>query len=612
MTVSLYVTIGKTVHKLDGLWSSITWSGDTKIAYRTLEFTLINTKTGKTRIIKPELGGLVRLKDGKKELFRGYLFKTDISTDGTQTFVAYDPNVYLTKSSDAITFKKKTATQIIQQLAEKFGIPVGELADTGVVLPRLILRDKSPYDMAITALTESTKKGAGKYLLGNSEGKVTLTKVTTEVLDTQLSTETNITSVSFSESIEDRKTQVKLTGGDESAVNIKAVEKSDDIAKYGIMQHYEHNSDVKKESELRTLAKALLKELNTSKQEFSVEVLGKSTYTAGKRIEVNEPMSSRKGNFYISTDSHSFNADGTYITSLTLSRKVELSVEEYVEPTEKTTSWVTPSGKYKAIAYETGWKATAYAYQLGGINGSTAGITASGTKVKAGRTIAVDPSVIPLGSVVAVYIPSAKQYSGIYLAEDTGGAIKGKRIDIAHDPKGVYDFGVKNVQVSILKRGTGRADARSKVSNWDKERSKAESKLKKVTDITPVSGSKSAQVVALARSLKGKLTYQFGGKNIPSGRGDCSGFTQYVYTKLGISMPHGTASQVNVGKAVNKSDAQPGDVVFFQGTYRGGVSHVGIVTTPGKCVSLNDNGCTEHSYISGYWGSHFMTIRRVL
>lgn len=57
------------------------------------------------------------------------------------------------------------------------------------------------------------------------------------------------------------------------------------------------------------------------------------------------------------------------------------------------------------------------------ICGTGNGITATGTKVREG-VVAVDPDVIPLGSIV--YINGNK-----YIAEDTGGAIKGNRIDIA-------------------------------------------------------------------------------------------------------------------------------------------------------------------------------------
>ena len=52
------------------------------------------------------------------------------------------------------------------------------------------------------------------------------------------------------------------------------------------------------------------------------------------------------------------------------------------------------------------------------------GITASGTKVQANRTIAVDPKMIPLGSKVHI------EGYGDYIAEDRGGAIKGNKIDM--------------------------------------------------------------------------------------------------------------------------------------------------------------------------------------
>ena len=54
--------------------------------------------------------------------------------------------------------------------------------------------------------------------------------------------------------------------------------------------------------------------------------------------------------------------------------------------------------------------------------------TAFGTDYVEGRTIAVDPRVIPLGSFVEIDIPGESWHQ--YRAEDTGGKIKGKRIDI--------------------------------------------------------------------------------------------------------------------------------------------------------------------------------------
>lgn len=74
--------------------------------------------------------------------------------------------------------------------------------------------------------------------------------------------------------------------------------------------------------------------------------------------------------------------------------------------------------------------------------------TRMGTEIKPG-VIAVDPRVIPLGSQVMIKYPDGtKEYA---VAEDTGGAIKGHRIDIARwTVREAYKFGIKPVRVYVL------------------------------------------------------------------------------------------------------------------------------------------------------------------
>lgn len=72
--------------------------------------------------------------------------------------------------------------------------------------------------------------------------------------------------------------------------------------------------------------------------------------------------------------------------------------------------------------------------------------TASGTKPKAGRTISVDPKRIKLGSKVKIG-------NKTYIAEDTGGAIKGNRIDIfVKKHKEAIRKGVQYKKVYLIQR----------------------------------------------------------------------------------------------------------------------------------------------------------------
>lgn len=86
-------------------------------------------------------------------------------------------------------------------------------------------------------------------------------------------------------------------------------------------------------------------------------------------------------------------------------------------------------------------KVTAYTPYDAGCSGTTA----TGTKAGYG-TIAVDPKVIPLGT--KVYIPGY----GTAIAADTGGAIKGNRVDVCYGSKAeAFGWGVRNTTVYLLK-----------------------------------------------------------------------------------------------------------------------------------------------------------------
>lgn len=74
------------------------------------------------------------------------------------------------------------------------------------------------------------------------------------------------------------------------------------------------------------------------------------------------------------------------------------------------------------------------------------GITATGTTATEGRTVAVDPVVIPYGATVTVYFSDGTSHS--YTAEDCGGGIKGNRLDIYFDDhQTALQFGVQHAYV---------------------------------------------------------------------------------------------------------------------------------------------------------------------
>ncbi|MGL4992621.1 MAG: C40 family peptidase [Bacteroidales bacterium] len=61
---------------------------------------------------------------------------------------------------------------------------------------------------------------------------------------------------------------------------------------------------------------------------------------------------------------------------------------------------------------------------------------------------------------------------------------------------------------------------------------------------------------------------------------DCSGFTFYLFKRLGVELNRSSRGQLNNGEKVNKNEVQPGDLIFFNGsamTNTKSIGHVGMV-----------------------------------
>ncbi|MGI5988862.1 MAG: NlpC/P60 family protein [Lachnospiraceae bacterium] len=94
--------------------------------------------------------------------------------------------------------------------------------------------------------------------------------------------------------------------------------------------------------------------------------------------------------------------------------------------------------------------------------------------------------------------------------------------------------------------------------------------------------------------------YVWGGTT-PAGF-DCSGFTQYVYAQLGISIPRTSAQQLSCGYSVGLANAQLGDLVVCSG-------HVGLYAGNGMILNATQPGdIVRYSYISSFT---VLDVRRV-
>ncbi|MGG5741122.1 MULTISPECIES: C40 family peptidase [Bacillus cereus group] len=115
---------------------------------------------------------------------------------------------------------------------------------------------------------------------------------------------------------------------------------------------------------------------------------------------------------------------------------------------------------------------------------------------------------------------------------------------------------------------------------------------------TPVPG-----VIGKAQQYLG-MPYVWASASPSNGGFDCSGFISYIF---GVGRQDVAGYWNSVSKV---SSPQPGDLVFFQGTYKAGPSHIGIYVGNGQMIHASDKGIAYGDINSSYNQKHFLGYGR--
>lgn len=123
------------------------------------------------------------------------------------------------------------------------------------------------------------------------------------------------------------------------------------------------------------------------------------------------------------------------------------------------------------------------------------------------------------------------------------------------------------------------------------------------------STSKATAIINTAKQYMG-VKYVWGGTT-PSGF-DCSGYTQYVFAKHGISLPRVSRDQYNVGTSVSYANLKAGDLVFFSLDGDKVIDHVGIFIGNGQFINASSSKGVTIYTMGSYWQSKYIGAKRVL
>ena len=122
---------------------------------------------------------------------------------------------------------------------------------------------------------------------------------------------------------------------------------------------------------------------------------------------------------------------------------------------------------------------------------------------------------------------------------------------------------------------------------------------------------KASELVVTAMGFLG-VPYKRGGNSFEQGL-DCSGFVRLMYEQTaGLILPRRSAEQAAATQPIDKTELQPGDLVFFN-TLKSAFSHVGIYVGDNKFIHSPRSGSVVRveDMRVGYWQQRFDGARRV-
>lgn len=119
-----------------------------------------------------------------------------------------------------------------------------------------------------------------------------------------------------------------------------------------------------------------------------------------------------------------------------------------------------------------------------------------------------------------------------------------------------------------------------------------------------------SNIITMAKSLLGK-PYVYGASGPNSF--DCSGFTSYVFSANGISLPRTSIDQSGVGTTISMNELQPGDLVFFATGSSSVVNHVGIYIGDGDIIhaATSQGKISINNLSQSYYASRYKWAKRV-
>lgn len=285
--VELLIQHGNDVF-IPSVQEGITWTTERKGVPGELQFKVINDD--KLTISE---GDAVRMKMNGSNVFYGFIFELKRDKEQIISVLAYDQLRYL-KNKDTYVYEGKTASELIQMIANDFNLQVGNVENTGFKIASRVEENTSLFDMIQTALDLTLQNQSKLYVMYDDFGKITLKSLESMQLNVLIDAETG-ENFDYSSSINEHTyNQVKLTYDNEKTGKreVYITKHGENINQWGVLQYF----DTLKEGENgQAKADALLKLYNAKTRTLTIKnAFGDVRVRAGSMIVVQLDLGDKK------------------------------------------------------------------------------------------------------------------------------------------------------------------------------------------------------------------------------------------------------------------------------------------------------------------------------
>ncbi|HBG1282432.1 TPA: glucosaminidase domain-containing protein, partial [Clostridioides difficile] len=552
----------------------ITWEIERRGTPSKLEFTIVMDD-----ILQFCEGNSVRLYYKGIGIFYGYIFQKKRDKENHIKIVAYDQLRYF-KNKDTYVYSNKTASELVKMLAKDFNLKYNVIEDTKYKISR-IEENKTLFDMVLTALDDTLREKKEMYVLYDEFGRITLKNVASMKLDIVMDNDV-IEDFDYNSSIDsDTYTKIKLVRDNEetSKRDVYIAQDSTHMRSWGILQMFDTVDKNMSEAEIKQKCDILLKLYNKKTKSLSLKnALGDIRVRAGclvpvflnlGDIELQNYMLVEKVKHTFENNSHFMDltlVDGdefaSYSSSSYSSGNTNNKNEKQNGPAQSTTSkedndminklnkvfknklsntgniFVKYSNAYKVNA---ALMAAISIHETGNGSSSLCKNKNNFFGMKGMSFSSVDEGIKKGISNLS------RNY--IYTGRKTLESIRDKYAPL-------YDSPLNKDWVSgvgkFYKQITGSTYSSNNAGTGVGSNEEAEKNLKDVTyqiqgnnqSSSTNNNSKADKLISVAKSKLG-CNYVYGAEG--PNTFDCSGFTQWCYKQIGISIPRTVATQSKAG-----------------------------------------------------------------